>query len=543
MPTDWEPDLANPVVWINADSISGVNDQDPLVSWSDLSGNSNDFAQGSNGTTNVPPTYRTNQTEKGGAAIDFSGSQWMFAGDIDELDVGTGSYLFICLVKHEPPVGLISQNVVFGKYGGLFAPHLSMTLIENQFSTPNSSVLLWQESLFTSDLLTSTSGQYNPPGGPEQFMILGAQRVVAETGTSGVLVNGQNPTLVNPSTGNLSTNTGDVVLGAQINGGTTTKGFRGQIVEWIALGTGSTIDTTTRQKLEGYLAHKHFNTPSNILPAGHPYRFAKPKRTPAVWTNATGDNSVSTSGNWSTSSVPTTKDAAFFTGAVAGRPAGTLNCKEIRVLKSYESDFANMIVGPNNKELVFDSDFSGGTINLNGSQSTNFVLSAGSGIELIGDSPIELHARSSGLDASGLILGSDCNTTVISKSSHRINVKVGEGDVLIVGQNAKCDSKLHTQRFKVAGECSHETQNAAPTVVEVIGGKFFANGNQYQTIELNSGIVDFTKNRKNQVSLATLTASGGKVNLSAPAGVTVTTINNNGTTQYQSGPSTSVNIS
>lgn len=70
-------DIAGLVLWLAADRISGLVNNDPVGTWSDLSGNANDATQG---TAAKKPVYRVNQVG-GYPAV-------LFDGVDDYLDIG-----------------------------------------------------------------------------------------------------------------------------------------------------------------------------------------------------------------------------------------------------------------------------------------------------------------------------------------------------------------------------------------------------------------------------------------------------------------------
>ena len=66
----WNPtNIAGCVLWLDANQITGLNNGDPVATWSDMSGNGNDATQavGAN-----QPTYRTGRIN-GLPAVDFDG--------------------------------------------------------------------------------------------------------------------------------------------------------------------------------------------------------------------------------------------------------------------------------------------------------------------------------------------------------------------------------------------------------------------------------------------------------------------------------------
>lgn len=98
----WAPtDLPGLVLWLDADAIAGLSDGDPVGTWSDQSGESNDFTQA---TTARKPTYKTS-IQNGLPIVRFDGGDFLAeAGGAVSLRVTTFS-VFIVFYGVRPYVG------------------------------------------------------------------------------------------------------------------------------------------------------------------------------------------------------------------------------------------------------------------------------------------------------------------------------------------------------------------------------------------------------------------------------------------------------
>ena len=240
--TVWNPSMISTALWLDAADAGTVTTVSGAVSqWNDKSGNGRNATQSTAGSR---PTYTS-------AAVN-NRNTLTFDGSSDSLAVVTGFTLssFACFAVFEP-------SAKSNSYAYSISP----------------ASLLLQFSLIS---------KY-APGNYEFFQSVTRRRVISGSATgqniayyerSGATVtprfNGGSPLT------SVTVTSGDIVVsshrvGALLEAGST-EYYQGNICELILIG--SVPATDTRQRMEGYLAHKWGLTAN--LPANHPYKVNPP---------------------------------------------------------------------------------------------------------------------------------------------------------------------------------------------------------------------------------------------------------------------------
>ena len=80
----WSPKSLNPVLWLDATQITGLNDGDSVGTWSDMSGHGNDATQS---TASKKPTYKTG-IQNGRPIVRFDGVDDVLISASVEIQVG-----------------------------------------------------------------------------------------------------------------------------------------------------------------------------------------------------------------------------------------------------------------------------------------------------------------------------------------------------------------------------------------------------------------------------------------------------------------------
>jgi len=243
----WTPaSLSSLRVWFDADSLTGLSDGDAMSSWSDSSGNGNNVA---NTQATLKPTYETNELN-GKPVVRFYNSSG-FSGTGNVYSVTTTDVQVAVVAKWNS----VNNVAIFDVNN--YAP--LVRVISNQLgvyavvSGGNRGI---QQG-------TISSGSW----------FVGLVMVDWPNQMLYASLNGNNPTSI--AWNNTATSIGplgstSVQVGARYD--QTTVPFDGDIAEVVMVTNDPT--TATRDKLEGYLAHK-WGLTSN-LPSTHPYKSSAP---------------------------------------------------------------------------------------------------------------------------------------------------------------------------------------------------------------------------------------------------------------------------
>lgn len=244
----WTPAQLTTALWLDAADSSTITESGGAVSqWDDKSGNNNHATQGTG--SSQPTTSARNLN--GQNVLDFSSDFMRAPVNIDSADQPNMSFFVV-----------FAQDVTTG----------SMAL----FGADDGG---WDRiALLNSDVDTGVEWGVSNGAGTTAFEptrtpdtdphILSWISDAGVASASGVSLDGENPTNFTESL--TSTTLTDMGIGARNqNGNRLMDGF---IAEIVVLNT--TVDTSDRQLIEGYLAHK-WGLVGN-LPVGHPYKTSPP---------------------------------------------------------------------------------------------------------------------------------------------------------------------------------------------------------------------------------------------------------------------------
>ena len=244
--TPWTPNYITTALWLDAADASTITESGGAVSqWNDKSGNGRNFTQA---TSVNRPTYAS-------TGLNSKPTLAFGADDFMELTSGLISQLFtiVCVANANT---LNVNSVLFGGSSkSLVNPRL-------QIDRDNTTA----RSIFRNDAGTITV--------PTQGTITSADYIHAGTQSStlaGVSLNGNTLTTAAAVTG--TTSIGVYTLGALFPGNPTAGAFHNGDISEIVYVVGEP-STDTRQRIEGYLAHK-WGLAGN-LPNDHPFKSNAP---------------------------------------------------------------------------------------------------------------------------------------------------------------------------------------------------------------------------------------------------------------------------
>jgi hypothetical protein len=245
----WDPSKLSGgtlTAWYKADSISG-SDGDSVSAWADSSGNGNDLSQA---TSSLQPSLQTNELN-GKSVVRFDGSTDLLRdGDIAALDVGTGDIWMAAVFKS---TDTSAEQILLEKDHTRFALLIRDTG-QLQFRIGG---------VGNSNCAEQDAGNWSRT----EFVIGTAARV---SGSIDGFVNGSAADTTGVANTQSLSNAEVFDIGGRGPGAS--GQFDGDAAE-ILVG-GATLNTSERQKIEGYLAHKY--ALMGNLPADHPYRHIKP---------------------------------------------------------------------------------------------------------------------------------------------------------------------------------------------------------------------------------------------------------------------------
>jgi len=312
----WLPsDLGASVkLWLDATDAATITQSGGFVSqWNDKSGNGNHFQ--STGTSQ--PTYQSNAINSN-AAIDFDGSSdYMSAGD--KLDLRTNELTIMTVVKYDNTNtgGAIVGKSLYGPGVGRYA-----LLRLNSGDVFGTSANQYNDMLM--DINITANAKNSTPETSTDPKIIGG--TINRVGTSYATLYENGTSTATSSSGaadNTDYNTSHaLMIGAYQNGSGTTPPqassyLDGKIAEIIICS--SLLDNLTRQKLEGYLAHKWGLTAN--LPSVHDYKSSAPTFVTAT-TSGAASSSPTLCVNTPLTPITHTTTGATGIGTASGLPAG-----------------------------------------------------------------------------------------------------------------------------------------------------------------------------------------------------------------------------
>ena len=247
----WNPSLISTALWLDAADIATITLNGSTVSqWNDKSGNGRNASQG---TAGQQPTYTSN-SQNGYGMISFDGSN-------DNLDISSttlitsGNSNFGVFVAYKPKTatgyGAILANYVAGQF-------------ELLFGSQSAAAYLAPWGLYNNASLDLDSDNYTQ----------NANTFISCVRTGGSVVGYTNGTTKNTVANSASVYNGANTASVWAVGANTvnTEAALMDLYELIVID--GTVSTDTRQKTEGYLAHKWGLTDS--LPADNPYKSTAP---------------------------------------------------------------------------------------------------------------------------------------------------------------------------------------------------------------------------------------------------------------------------
>ena len=249
---DWTPSLITTALWLDAADSSTITLNGNNVSqWNDKSGNGRNATQS---TAANQPTYLSSEIN-GLAALDWDGSN-----DSMTISGGNTKLQSVLSQNNTNSVAMVIKPDLVSNLPVLF--HEPTNTFQFLIELNSSAGIYWGQS--TNAYRTYTSGAFGAVNTPSFFVLVKTGSTIGDAYLSG--------NLISTYTGNFGstpTMTADILLGSF---STSSYNYNGKFAEIIVATT--SWDTDTRQKVEGYLAHKWGLTTN--LPADHPYKNAKP---------------------------------------------------------------------------------------------------------------------------------------------------------------------------------------------------------------------------------------------------------------------------
>jgi hypothetical protein len=249
---DWTPSNIATSLWLDAADSSTITLNGSSVSgWSDKSGNGRNASQA---TALQQPTYTSN-AQNGYGIISFDGSN-------DNLDISSttlitsGNSNFGFFVAYKAKVATSGYGTILANY--------SSGNFQVVFGGQSVAAYLAPWGLYNNASIDLDSGNYTQ----------NLNWIISCVRTSGSFIGYTNGTTKNTVSNTQSVYTGANTASAWSVGANTVNGEAGNMDLYELIVINETVSTDTRQKIEGYLAHKWGLT--SDLPADHPYKNAKP---------------------------------------------------------------------------------------------------------------------------------------------------------------------------------------------------------------------------------------------------------------------------
>tara|TARA_R100000655_G_scaffold28617_1_gene58105 strand:+ start:17695 stop:19227 length:1533 start_codon:yes stop_codon:yes gene_type:complete len=477
----WTPsDLGTGILtaWYKADSIKQA-DGSAVTSWTDSSSNSNDASQA---TSARQPTFEKNELH-GRPIIRFDGTNDILSdSDIAELDVGTGDIWLAAVFKSTDDSGV---QFMFEKGTTTFA---LMTTAAGALQARLGG---------TSNIPQQSAGNWSRT----DFVLVSASRV---SSTCNGFLNGSDMTTTGTTNSGSISNSNVFDIGATAVGG---NPLTGDIAE-ILVG-GSTLTTSDRQKIEGYLANKWGKLAD--LPSDHPYKTVPPtvSITTVTWIGGGNPADITDPDNWSDNLEPTASKRCVIADRADSITTGNLVCKELCVLEGFTGNIGttssalnvtadNVVIKAPLAQTYLDLDV----------DDTTYLENAGLGCKLEGDS-LNLH------------YSSPTKATLEMDSLSRVTVE-GAGRLATLHLDKGVEINV--------GPYGSVKINGDVTTVNVSGGKVFCGDHDVNTFNINGGHVaygggdlttlniyagefDLGGNENTQVDITNLNLYGGFVDL------------------------------
>jgi len=231
----WDPShLAGLGLWLKADALSGVLDNEPVASWPDATGNGETATQATGANQ---PRYRVG-VQNGLPVVRFDGADWLTVAS--QLGITAQPFSQFAVWK---PGGAGQALMIWANNTGLL-----VTDFDNDVGIFSGSALF----------------NLDAHGFNAWHIVAGVHNGVS----SALTVDGGSPVAGNAGG---SAPSGELTIGAGIAGAD--RRLNGDLAELIV--TRTALSTAERQRLEGYAAHKWGLSAS--LPSNHPYKNAPPR--------------------------------------------------------------------------------------------------------------------------------------------------------------------------------------------------------------------------------------------------------------------------
>lgn len=483
----WTPaDLGTKLyAWFDAGTIRGVADGADLSSWSDQSGNSRDLT----GVSGSVPSYSSSNLGSR-AAVVFDGSEGMHGptSTPDPFDFESTDFNVVIVAKTDgntATVGTILQNnstsdgysIYRVEIGGSF--NFSVVKAGNNVIASNALLNATNGLLYGYEQIsTAAKGYFNGTtalgGTPDTSVATGTPLQVGYAGT--------------PSS--ITANTG----------------FKGSISE-IVFHTSN--NTTDRQLVEGYLAHKYGL--AGGLPSDHPYKSLLPLlNIPTItWTGGGNPTSIIDPDNWSDGLGPDANKRCIIADGADSITFDNLVCKELRVLEGFTGNIGttssalnvtadNVVIKAPLAQTYLDLDV----------DDTTYLEHAGLGCKLEGDS-LNLHYSS----PTKATLEMDSLSRVTVEGAGRLaTLHLDKGLEINVGPYGSVQINGDVTTVNVSGGkvfCGDHVVNT----FNINGGHVAFGGDTLTTLNIYAGEFDLGGNENTQVDITNLNLYGGFVDL------------------------------
>jgi len=247
---NWDPSLITTALWLDAADTGTVTASSSLVDeWRDKSGN----ARHASGTTTTRPAYAST-TLNGKNTLTFDGTDDRLV--TSGVSLHTGLYSVFAVARAATANTII---IACSQDRGTTNPSRNGQYIRTNNATPETVAFNNAGSAFVATS-TSTVTDWN------------SYSAIRESALITLFANGNAGTGV-AVTGTAASNANPMIIGSRESpAGTFNNHWNGDMAEIIFLGSVATTDT--RQRIEGYLAHKWGLTAD--LPNDHPYKVNPP---------------------------------------------------------------------------------------------------------------------------------------------------------------------------------------------------------------------------------------------------------------------------
>lgn len=274
--TVWNPSMISTALWLDAADANTVTQSSGVItSWSDKSGNNRTASAAGN------PTYSATGMSTSKPAVQLDGTDDRFVSSITGINSFNALDVFI-VVQSTAAAAENVNSAIFWGYGnigsanGIYSANSALALLSSTGVLNNETIALALENInFLSGRIGSTT--YSRSANT-------AQLLQSTFSTTGIILRSNSTTVTLDLNNSITTSSNaapsnigytidsDLHIGAFRAVGGITNSPAIKFGEFIVLST--TASTETRQRIEGYLAHK-WGLAAN-LPSNHPYKTVGP---------------------------------------------------------------------------------------------------------------------------------------------------------------------------------------------------------------------------------------------------------------------------